>query len=188
VPNVWLTSLCLYLCVCAWCVEYTLWWWRLWVVSLSRRQRKIAEKSVLMQTRPLLQRTNDFLLDGGIFFLFHLYNIIYYSLPSRVLSACPSVYSLIHFVYNSITYIAESGATRRLIYTSNPLQQKYSRTNPTGLMCLKYRGSGNCNRNLVRRSHTAVPHGTHTCIYIGTYYTHRKIQLAKNSLNTRSCH
>ena len=129
--------------------------WRLWVVSLSRRRRKIAEKSVLMQTRPLLRRTNDFLLDGGVFFFsIYIQYIIVSPLQSSLRpAASPSVYIL---SFTLCAYTAdtatESGATCLLIFTSNPLQQKYRRTNPTGLMCLKYRGSGNCNRNLVRRS------------------------------------
>lgn len=129
------------------------------------------------------------------FFLFHLY-IIYIFLSPLALtpSGCQSVCLFSHS-FCVRTNTAESGATRRLIYTPNPLLQKYRRTNPTGLMCLKYRGSGNCNRNLVCCSHTVPRTHTHShthtlIIYrkVPTIGTHCKIQLAKNSLNTRSRH
>lgn len=132
------------------------------------------------------------------FFLFHLY-LIYIILSPLSCSfrpaVCPSVYHpLIHFMCTCVRNCGVRGVLRAgwSIRASNPLQQKYyRRTNPTGLMYLKYRGSGNCNRNLVRRSHT-VPHHTYTVtciIHKGTsYYIHCKIQLAKNSLNTRSRH
>lgn len=124
-----------------------------------------------MQTRPLLLRTNDFLLDGGIFFLFHLYLIhIILSPLSRSFrpAACPSVYHpLIHFMCTCVRNCRVRRATCRLIYTRiEPITTEilYRRTNPTGLMYLKYRGSGNCNRNLVRRSHTVPQTYTVTCI------------------------